>query len=159
MPKPHVELLSEGLCRNGKIIRDIILEEKFAQHYEGQKVLVSYKPVGSLPQKARLFAYLFGPLLSTLSNALEHAGFEGNKMEFYEAMKRRFSAYPWINPITKQEEIRTLDFSSDSTTSAQLGKFVNDIILFMEMELDTEAPNSDEYKVQKRLGPTKKTFG
>ncbi len=156
--KPRVELILIGHTKDGKVIRDMEMESRFAQHHDNSKVMISYRPYGSLVQKERLFAYLFGPLLQCLANAMEDAGMEGSKKDWYEAMKGRYAAFPWYNPLSKKEEVRTLDFSSDSTTSAQLGKFVNDIVLFLEMEVGVEVPDSEEYKTQKRLGSSKKTF-
>lgn len=156
--KPRVELILIGHTKDGKVIRDMELENRFAIHHDNAKVMISYRPYGDLSAKDRLFAYLFGPLLQCLQNAMEDAGIEGSKKDFYEAMKIRYAAYPWRNPLSKKEEVRTLDFSADSTTSAQLGKFVNDIILFLEMEVGVEAPDSQEWKTQQRLGSSKRTF-
>lgn len=156
--KPRVELILIGHTKDGKVIRDMELENRFALHHDNSKVMISYRPYGDLSNKERLFAYLFGPLLQCLQNAMEDAGMEASKKEWYEAMKSRYAAYPWFNPLSKKEEVRTLDFSSDSTTAAQLGKFVNDIIMFLEIEVGVQAPDSEEWKTQQRLGSSKRTF-
>ena len=157
--KPHIELILEGVTKDGKIIRDMEQEQRFALHHDDQKIMISYRPYGDMTNKERLFNFLFGPLLQCLTNELHDRGFEGSKNDFYRAMKSRYASEPWLNPLTGKEEQQTLDFSSDSTTSGQLCDFVNDIVLFIEKDLDAEAPSSDEWKVQRRLGTSKKTFG
>jgi len=157
--KQKVEVIIEGICKDGKIVRDLSSEERFALHYEGQKVMVSYRPLGDMSNKEKLFAYLFGPLLDCLSNAMEDVGMANvSKNDWYEAMKDRFGRYPWYNPLTKKQETKTLDFSSDKTTSAQLNEFVGKIVLFLEIEVGVDVPDSAEFTMQKRLGKSKRSF-
>jgi len=156
--KPRIEMILEAVTKDGKIIRDMAQEERFALHYPDQKIMLHYRPYGDMAQKERMFNFIHGPLLQCLANELHDRGFEGSENDFFKAMKSRYASKPWLNPLTGKEETVTLDFSSDSTTSGQLCEFLNNIVLFIEKDLGAEAPSSDEWKVQKRLGSSKRTF-
>lgn len=157
--KLKIEMILTGESRNGKIIRDNEQEARFALHHPDQKIMISYRPLSDMAAKEKLFNYLFGPLLDTFLNAMEDTGETGHsKNDWYLALKDKFAKEPWYNPMTKKEETRLLDFSADKTTASQLSKFVQDIVFFLEETVGVEAPDSSEFLMQKRLGPTKRTF-
>lgn len=158
MAKNKIELLLTGECKDGKIKWDNALEgKKFADHHEGQRIWSKWGLLTDLSEKEKLFAYLFGPLLDTLATALAHHGYgQLSKKDCYFIMKSRYGQKPWYNPLNKCEEIVFVDYSDEKTTKAELLEFVNNIILFIEQDLNTQAPDSDAYKTQMRLGSTKR---
>lgn len=155
--KPKIELVHTVVVHDGLPIPEPPSVQAFKRQFHGEKVMVSYRPLSDMAHKERMFAYLHGPLLDTLAQAmLDNGTANASKDDWAEAMKDRFAKEPWYNPLTKREETRKLDFSSSKTTAAQLHTFIGQIVLFLEQEVGVEAPDSSEYKIKQRLGETKR---
>jgi hypothetical protein len=158
MAKNKIELLLTGTCYDGKIKWNNVDElKRFCIHYDGEDVVVRINKTTDITKKEKLFAYLFGPLLDTLQTGFAHAGYgDLSKKDCYIIMKQRYGSKPWYNPLSKKEETILVDFSDDKTTQDELLEFINNIVIFLERDLEVEAPDSEAYKVQMRLGSTKR---
>lgn len=160
MAKNKIELLLTGRCLDGKIVWNNAEEvKKFCTHYHGDDVIVRINKLTDISKKEKLFAYLFGPLLDTLQTGLAHNGYgDLSKKDCYIIMKQRYGSKPWYNPLAKKEETVFVDFSDDKTTQDELLEFINNIVMFIEKDLEVEAPDSEAYKIQLRLGSSKRVI-
>lgn len=163
MPQPRkIDLVLDGRCVGGDtLFTNPHARKEWAKMYEGRDFTVTFKLLSSMNDKARMFAYINGPLLDATLAAFDNAGIEfANTADIYYWMKKRYARYVWIDPVTGSEEVRVMDFSEKTFTADQLNKFISDWILFMEQEYPSFIPpDSQAYKNQKRYGKGMKVYG
>lgn len=129
------------------------IRKQWAQHFDGHEWVCTFKVIGTMNEKARMFAYLFGPLLDSAVVCYENAGYEYvNTSDLYYHFKSVFGKYMWFNPITKKEEERVYDYSDDEVSADLLNKFINDIILFLETNFEFSPPDAQAYKTELKFG-------
>lgn len=119
--------------------------ERFCVENSGIEMVVSFKPMAKTSEKMRLYAFLFGPLLDCAVKAFSDAGWELlDKNQALQLLKIEFAKDVMIHPKTGNEIVFTMELSK--MDKARLLKFIQDIILYLEMEFGQETPSSDEYK-------------
>jgi hypothetical protein len=115
----------------------------FIEENIGKSLTVTIEQTNLKSEKLRLFAYLNGPLMSTVAQAMTDAGNSTDKVEAMLTMKRMFA--------------KDLDIDSDGNTSfiilhqsdmtlQRLYQFVKDIVLHLEIEYGVQAPDAEKYK-------------
>lgn len=129
--------------------------KQWAQQFDGEQWICTFKLVGSLNDKSRLFAYLHGPLLDVILSEFESTGQYDyiDKVRLYYDFKAMFSAYTRYNFLTKKEEVAYYDYSSDTVSVDLLKKFLDDIMHFAEETFTNfTAPDAVSYKTRKKYG-------
>lgn len=117
----------------------------FCIENKGIEQTVSFKATAKLSEKERMYAYLRGPLLDAVVRAYIHAGYsfmDKNKALFL--MKCESAMEPVFDPIKKVD--REMPMETSAMSKARLLQFIQDIILFIEMQFGFRAPDSEEWK-------------
>jgi hypothetical protein len=135
----------------------------WAEQYGGEQWTCTFRLIGGMNDKARMFAYLHGPLLDTCLAHFESTGQYDfiDTTQLYYDFKNMFAKFMRYNHITKKEEESIYDYSSDEVPVDLLKKFLDDIIRFCEEIFPPQeglehsgftAPDSENYKVKKKYG-------
>lgn len=122
--------------------------ERYMLENEGIEIQFSCKQTAKLTEKQRMYNFLFGPLMICAVRGYSFAGYEGiDPVKARYKLEAEFSKHELYNSKTKQTEIYIL--SVGEMTKAELRKFIEDCLYFLEYELKQDVPNSAEYKAMK----------
>lgn len=145
------EIILTGVCTERGVSPHNKLEEvKFAHANLGHRVVITIKTEESYPEKERLYAYYFGPFLSVATDAFTNAGYEGMDKVSTDYKLSAMFLKGFIKLPDGEREATIL--SKRKITKERLLKYVQDCIFFLESELNTQAPDSMEYKTFKLSG-------
>lgn len=118
---------------------------------DGEEIYCTLKQKSKVSPKMRLYAYLFGPLMSSAVAGFYRHGYPGiDKVSARYKLQAEFAKAELFNEKTGQMEFYLEDLSS--MTKARLLQFVTDCVLFIENNLEQKVPDSAEYKAMKGDG-------
>jgi hypothetical protein len=147
-----MEAIFEGIPKNGKM--SFFNQEDFFRYCienDGVHSVITIKPKVKTSEKLRMYAYLFGPLLEAAVKGYTNAGWEFvDKHRALHLFKMEFAKSVQINPITGEEVTFLEDLSG--MNKKRLLKFIQDCILYLEMELGEDAPDSSLWKMYQETG-------
>jgi len=125
--------------------------ERYCIQNEGIEIHVQMKHAAKLSEKMKMYKFLFGPVMDSAVRGFTRQGWEGmDKVKARYKLQAEFAKEEMYNSKTGQVEIYLIDLSSMS--KARLLKFIQDCLLFIETELETEVPDSEEYKAGRISG-------
>lgn len=152
--KDKITLMLSFWCKDGKIhFDDPEAMKRFSIAYDGMRGCADLIALTDVPEKEKVFRYLFGALLPCATTLLAHAGYSDlSTSDVYMILKDRYAKEPWYDPLEKKEKVKHTDFSSSSTTVGQLCDFVEKVIFFIESDLGGTAPRSEDWNIRKKLG-------
>lgn len=145
-----MEAIFNAVPKKGRLIFDNLIDlERYCIEKEGVEQVIWLKDLAKLPEKQRMFNYLFGPLMSVVVRALTDAGYQGmDNVKARYKMQADFCKADMIGP--NGVETYLLDLSSMS--KSRLLKFIQDIIFHLESEYNQDCPDSSLYKMMKLTG-------
>lgn len=94
-------------------------------------------------EKMRMYAYLNGPLLTTVMRAMRDAGNQVDKASAILEMKVLFAKDTHVD---REGNTHLIIMSQSDMSKERLLVFIKDIIHHLEEVYDTEAPDSIKYK-------------
>lgn len=125
--------------------------ERYCIENEGIELHISMKHASKLSEKMKMFRFLFGPVMDSAVRGFTRQGWEGmDKVKARYRLQAEFAKEEMYNSKTQKTEIYLIDLSNMS--KARLLKFIQDCLHFIETELETEVPDSEEYKASKSSG-------
>lgn len=138
-----------AIAKGGKTyFKDPDLHNRALLEKEGEEIIVSYKSVNRLSKKQKLFNYLHAVVYEVAMDELTNLGWESmSKEKVDHFFKSRFAKTIIYNSKTEQQEESMRDKSKMNID--ELYEYVNKCILFVEMELGREVPDSSEHKQRK----------
>lgn len=147
-----MEAIFNSIAKNGKILFFNNFDvERYCIENDGVELTWTVKHTAKTPEKMRMYSFLHGPLMDAAVRGFTRQGFEGmDKVKARYKLQAEFCKEEMYNSKTKQTEIYLIDLSSMS--KARLLKFIQDCIFFIESELETETPDSDEWKAKQLTG-------
>lgn len=123
---------------------------------DGTDLYIEMKPLAKISEKVRMLRYLHGPLLATAVKAYAEDGFEFiDKVAALYKLKAEFARGVIFNTKTGTDEYYLKDISS--MDKKELLKFINDVVLYLEMNFFMETPDSEVYKNMLKYGKSYKT--
>lgn len=124
---------------------------KYLLENEGIEQRVTFKQASRITDKEKLYAFLFGPLMSAAAQGFTSAGYPGvDKVQARFILEAEFCKMNVYNPI--KDTIMTHTEHVSSMSKARLLKYVVDIIFFLELELSQSVPDAEQYKLQLKTG-------
>ena len=147
-----MEAIFRAVCAKGKFLFfnnfDI---ERYCVENDGVEVDLSIKHSAKTPEKKRMYNFLHGPLMDSAVRGYTRQGWEGfDKVKARYKLQAEFCKEEMYNSKTGQIEVYLIDLSSMS--KARLLKFVQDCMFYIEQELETEVPDSEEWKAKQLSG-------
>lgn len=144
-----MESIFSAIPQQGKLVFLNIYDlERYCMENDGIELHISIKHASKLSEKMRMFAYLFGPLMDTAVRGFTRQGWVGmDKVKARYELQSMFCKEEMYNALTGETKVYLIELSS--MPKARLLKFIQDIIIFMEQELEVEAPDSETYKMMK----------
>lgn len=94
-------------------------------------------------EKMRMYAYLNGPLLTTVMRAMRDAG---NQIDKATAMMEMKVLFAKDTHVDREGQTHLIIMSQSDMSKGRLLMFIKDIIHHLEEVYDTEAPDSIQYK-------------
>lgn len=145
------EAIFKANARNGKFLWHNIYDlERFLLENEGVELWCVFKQANKLSEKYKMYAYWHGPLLECAVNAYTRAGYSGIDKVKADYLLRAEFAKDFILKPDGSTQVIMLDKSG--MTKARLLKLLQDSIQFLEQEMETECPDSEEWKIKKETG-------
>jgi hypothetical protein len=124
--------------------------DKFLLEHEGEDLFMFLKPVAKASEKMKMYAYYHVNVLKCAVIGYTAAGWEGiDEVKADYLLRAQFAKDFVMNP-KKQWEPVVLD--KREMTKARLLRYMVDCIFFIEEELKTRVPSSDEYKLKVKTG-------
>lgn len=147
-----MEAIYKAVCNKGRFLFFNNFDvERYCIENDGIEVDLSVRHTAKTPEKMRLYAFIFGPLMDSAVRGFTRQGWESmDKVKARYRLQAEFCKEEMYNSKTKQIETYLIDLSSMS--KARLLKFAQDCIFFIETELETETPDSEEWKAKQLTG-------
>ena len=147
-----MESIFRAVCSKGKFLFFNNFDmERYCIENDGVEVDLSIKHSAKTPEKLRMYAFIHGPLMDAAVRGFTRQGWACmDKVKARYKLQAEFCKEEMYNSKTKQIEVYLIDLSSMS--KARLLKFIQDCIFFIETELETETPDSDEWKAKQLSG-------
>lgn len=138
--------------KNGRLIFYNIYElERYCIENDGIELHVSIKHSSKLSEKMKMFAFLFGPVMDSAVRGFVRQGYTGiDKVAARYKLQAEFCKEELYNSKTGKTEIYLLELSRMS--KARLLKFLQDCMMYIEENLETEVPDSEEWKAKQITG-------
>jgi len=139
-------------AKNGKAYPSNPVDyEKYLLENDGEDLHYSIRPLSKVSPKMRLYAYLFGPLMTVAVRGYIHRGYHGiDRVQARYKLQAEFAKKELYNEISGETEITLEDLSG--MTKARLLQFVTDCVFYIEEHLEQTVPDSAEYKAMKGDG-------
>ena len=123
---------------------------KYLMETEGEDLIVAIKPKAKTSEKMRMYAFYHGPVLHCAMIAYTAVGYQGvDKVvddymlcaEFAKALYQKpdGSYHPYI-------------LGRSDMTKNRFLKYLQDVLLFLEVEMKMRVPDSEEWKLKKFTG-------
>lgn len=140
------------LSKGGKGLPQNALDwERYMLEHDGEELYVQIKPLAKTSEKMRMYAYLFGPLMSSAVNGYVYRGYHGiDRVQARYKLQAEFCKKELYNEITKETEITLEDLSG--MNKKRLLQFVTDCVYYIEEHLCQKIPDSALYKMQQATG-------
>ncbi len=147
-----MEALFTAIPKNGKLwfsnVEDLF---KYCVENEGIELAINVKHLAKLPEKLRMFSFLFGPLMDTAVRGYTRQGWEGiDKVKARYMLQAEYAKEDVFNP--KTGEVKTTLIDLKSMSKARLHKFISDCIFHLETHLEVEPPDAEAFKIKKLTG-------
>jgi len=130
-------------------IFDLIQNEdffKYLTHMAGKEVRMDLRPVVKKNSKQAMYDFYHGPLMAIAIQAYSHAGYEMmDEVKCDYLLKAECAKGTMTTP--SGEEVYLLDKSA--MTKERLTKFISDVIIHLEINLDipeNQIPDAEAYK-------------
>lgn len=125
--------------------------EKYMIENDGEELFVTIKPMSKVSEKMRLYAFLFGPLMTSAVNGFIYAGYFGiDRVQARYKLQAEFCKKDLYNEKTRESEITLEDLSG--MTKKRLLQFVVDCCFYIEDKLQQKIPDSSTYKMMLQTG-------
>lgn len=147
-----MEAIFNSVAKNGKVIFFNTFDlERYCIENEGIELTWSVKHTAKTPEKKRMYNFLFGPLMDSAVRGYTRQGWEGfDKVKARYKLQAEFCKEEMYNSKTGEIQVYLIDLSSMS--KARLLKFIQDCMFYIEQELETEVPDSEEWKAKQLSG-------
>lgn len=147
-----MEAIFQAVAAKGKLVFFNIYDlERYCVENDGIELYITVKHSAKLSEKMKMYAYLFGPLMDSAVRGFTRQGWEGmDKVKARYKLQAEFCKEEMYNSKTHQVETYLIDLSS--MPKARLLKFVQDCVFYIEQHLETEAPDSEEWKAKQITG-------
>lgn len=138
--------------KKGYNLRDVmfdLIEDsdflRYLQEMSETQLTMEIKPTSKRSEKELMYAYYHKVVLGAAMEAFSNDGWESmDKVKADYMLKAELAKDVMYNAKEDKEEYFLEDKSKMS--KKRLGKFINDCILFLEIEKGVNVPESDEYK-------------
>jgi len=117
--------------------------EKYILENEGIELIGHFEESANSSEKMKLYAYFNGPLLGAAMAGYRKKGYTGDKVVCAYRLLAELAKKTVVNPNGKVE-VQVMRQSDMSVK--RYHQFICDCILFLEQELDMEAPDAQTYK-------------
>lgn len=147
-----MEAIFRCICNKGKFLFFNTFDvERYCIENEGIELDISVKHAAKLSEKMRMYRFLFGPLMDSAVRGYGRQGWESmDKVKARYKLQAEFCKEEMYNSKTSKIEVYLLDLSS--MPKARLLKFIQDCMFYIEQELETEVPDSEEWKAKQLTG-------
>jgi hypothetical protein len=112
----------------------------------GKRILVTLEHEVVKNEKQKLYAYLRGPLLHCYMECRRGDGEQLDRVTSMLELKCLYLKDLWKD---KHDNVHAIILSLGDITKTRLRTFVQDVVQHIEQEYGVEAPNSQEYKLNK----------
>lgn len=125
--------------------------QKYLLEKNGVKQIIQMRDYASSTEKERLYAFVFGPLMSCAVQGFTAAGHEGiDKVKARYMLEAEFCKAESYNPKTGKVSIYIESISGMSVK--RLHKFASDSLFFLETELNQQVPDAEAFKMRVKTG-------
>jgi hypothetical protein len=129
---------------------------RYLMEKDGVCQTISLRDTAKTSEKMRMYAYLFGPVMFCAVKGLTKAGYDGvDKVKARYILEAMFCKAEVMN--SKSGKITQYTESISGMNKKRLLKFINDVLLFLELELGEEVPDAQEWKAKLISGRNFKT--
>jgi hypothetical protein len=125
--------------------------EKYLTEKDGIPQIVKLKDYARSTEKERLYAFIFGPLMSCAVDGFTSQGHEGiDKVKARYMLEAEFCKAESYNPKTGKVTIYTESLSGMGVK--RLHKVACDFLFFLETELGQKVPDAEAFKMRVSTG-------
>lgn len=125
--------------------------QKYLLEREGVRQIIKFKDIANSTEKERLYAFMFGPVMSAAVQGFTAAGHEGiDKVKARYMLEAEFCKAESYNAKTGKITVYTESVAHMGVK--RLHKFVSDVIFFLESELHQKVPDADAWKLRMSTG-------
>lgn len=119
---------------------------RFCLENDGTEQTVTMKATAKTSEKQRMYAFIHGPVLATAVRGFTRHGYDGiDKEAAKQFLKKMFANSHIYNSKSEKYEIYTMSLSR--MNKAELLKFLQDCLFFIEKDLDMEVPDAAQYRM------------
>lgn len=123
---------------------------KYLLENDGIEQTITLKPSGVLSDKEKLYAFIYGPLMSCAIDGFTRAGYEG-----VDKVKARYLLEAELckaETFTPKGGVKIYTESVSGMNNKRLLKFATDAMLFLEVELGQKTPDSEAWFMKLKSG-------
>ena len=149
--RPCMEAIFKGRSQNGRLVfynsEDV---QKVLDENDGEDIIIEMKPESKTSQKMKMYAFYHGPLLHCAMIRYTFAGWDGIDKVKADYLLRAEFAKDFIK--RPDGEYVPIMIDKRKMTKNRLLKYIQDCLLFIEIELKQSVPDSESYKASKGTG-------
>lgn len=147
-----MQAIFRAVCNKGRFLFFNNFDvERYCVENDGVEVDLSIKHTAKTPEKLRMYNFLHGPLMDAAMRGYTRQGWTSvDKVKARYMLQAELAKEEMYNSKTGEVQVYLIDLSSMS--KARLLKFIQDCIFFIETELETETPDSEEWKAKQLTG-------
>jgi hypothetical protein len=147
-----MQAIYKAVCNKGRFLFFNNFDvEKYCIENDGIEVDLSIKHSAKTPEKMRMYNFLHGPLMDSAMRGYTRQGWTAvDKVKARYMLQAELAKEEMYNSKTGEIQVYLIDLSSMS--KARLLKFIQDCMFYIEQELETEVPDSEEWKAKQLSG-------
>jgi len=143
-----MESLFKAFASGGKIVFNNSEDlSTYAHEHEGQEFSVRFTPIAKGTEKEAMYAYYHTAILDSAVMGFTYRGYEGIDKVKADYLLRAELAKDFIKKPDGSFEAVMMD--KKNMTKARLLKYVQDAIMYIEINLEQRVPDADEWKHRK----------
>lgn len=120
---------------------------KYLLENERVEQVIQLKRADKMTEKERLYAFLFGPLMSVAITGYTNAGYPAvDKVKARFLLEAELSKYEVYSPAAGKTKVYTRSVSDMG--AKELLEFIVNVIYFLEAEFKVSCPDAEEYKMR-----------
>lgn len=117
--------------------------ERYLLQNEGVELIGHFEEAANSSEKMKMYAYYNGPLLDVAMAGYRRQGYTGDKVVCDYRLRAELAKKTHINSNGKVE---VMVMGQSQMSKKRYHQFICDVIMFIEEELEMEAPDSQTYK-------------